>query len=455
MVGTGLQSNEWLHSMYDIRARWVPAYVKHIFSAGMSSSQRSESGHSFLKKYVNRKNSLMGFITRFNRALSHQRHEELVANHVDLNEQPRLMSSLMMEGQMVQIYTKKIFMLFQTEVDKSNVYICSKRSNFVGGKTYVVQRFESGKNFDRPRELTYYTGNDFVTCSCRNFEFAGYPCRHMICFLKKKQVLLLPDKYIMRRWTKNAKMGTISIPNASTNMDDSSVQSLMARHGYLAQQAALLVDEAALTDARSTFLVGEFERLNVRVKEVDDGGNFDKNKSSSKSREVQQVIQNPNSVRAKGCGKRLKSSKEKALSRSSRQCSVCGVNGHDKRTCPRLTDRSNEPLAPEHHYDYDDSQDVWREDATFNSFACSSTRDGIPTISYKTLRFGVNHHWVDFILQSSLYPQKKLKKYVTGQILRRQTVGKSDYSEKMTGVQRRGEATNPRFGREQQHEGRR
>ncbi|KAL2479899.1 Protein FAR1-RELATED SEQUENCE [Abeliophyllum distichum] len=316
MVSTNLQCNEWLQSMYDIRGRWVPAYVKHIFSAGMSSSQRSESGHSFLKQYVNRKHSLMGFITRFNRAMSHQRHEELVANHVDLNEQPRLMSSLMMEGQMVQIYTKKMFLLFQTEVDKSNVYICSKTSNFVGGKTYSVQRFESGQNFDRSRELTYYTDDDYVSCSCRNFEFA-------------------------------------------------------------AQKASLLVDEAALTDARSTLLLAEFETLTVRVKQLDDGGNFDKYKSGSKSHEIQQVIQNPNSVRAKGCGKRLKSSKEKALSRTNRQCSVCGANGHDKRTCPTFNERSNVPTVPENQHDYDDSQDVGREDATFTSFACSSNRDGV------------------------------------------------------------------------------
>ncbi|XP_022871777.1 uncharacterized protein LOC111390879 [Olea europaea var. sylvestris] len=31
-------------------AEMVPAFVKHIFAAGMSSSQRTESSHSFLKR---------------------------------------------------------------------------------------------------------------------------------------------------------------------------------------------------------------------------------------------------------------------------------------------------------------------------------------------------------------------------------------------------------------------
>ncbi|KAL2485890.1 Protein FAR1-RELATED SEQUENCE 5 [Abeliophyllum distichum] len=378
MSDTGLHCHEWLQTMYDIRSRWVPAYVKHIFSVGMSSSQRSESGHSFLKKYVNRKNSLMGFITRFNRALSHQRHDELVANHVDLNEQPRVTSSVMMESQMVKIYTKKVFMLFQNEVVKSNLYICSKKETFSHMKTYVVQRLEHGPNFDRPRELQYYTDTDFVACSCRTFDFEGYPCRHMICFLKKKQVLLLPEKYILRRWTKNAKIGSVCESNATNYRDDSSIQSLMGRHGMLSQKAQVLVDDAALTHARSTFLLGEFEMLNLRVKEIDDGGNFGKikSKSSSQSREVQQVIEDPTGVRAKGCGKRLRSSKEKAMARGIRQCSVCGVNGHDKRTCPRLNDRSNVGDCSETQYDYDDPQDDRRDDATFTSITSSNFHFG-------------------------------------------------------------------------------
>ncbi|KAL2465993.1 Protein FAR1-RELATED SEQUENCE 5 [Abeliophyllum distichum] len=373
MSHTGLHCNEWLQTMYDIHSRWVPAYVKHIFSAGMSSSQRSESGHSFLKKYVNRKNSLMGFITRFNRALSHQRHEELVANHVDLNEQPWVTESVMMESQMVKIYTKKVFMLFHNEVVKSNLYICSKKETFSHMKTYVVQILEHRPNFDRPRELQYYTDTDFVSCSCRTFDFEGYPCRHMICFLKKKQVLLLPEKYILQRWTKNAKIDSACETNASNYRDDSFIQVLMGYHGMLSQKAQVLVDDAALTDARSTFPLDEFEMLNMRVKEIDNGGNVGniKSKSSSQSCEVQQVIEDPTGVRAKGCGKRLKSSKEKAMSRGIRQCSVCGVNGHGKRTCPRLSDRYNVGNFSETQYDYDDPREDGRDDATFTSIASS------------------------------------------------------------------------------------
>lgn len=62
---SGLSTNEWLKSMYDIRFKWIPAYVNDTFSAGMSSSQRAESCHAFFKSYMSKKNTLMDFVVRF------------------------------------------------------------------------------------------------------------------------------------------------------------------------------------------------------------------------------------------------------------------------------------------------------------------------------------------------------------------------------------------------------
>ncbi|KAL2461345.1 Protein FAR1-RELATED SEQUENCE 5 [Abeliophyllum distichum] len=305
----------------------------------MSSSQRSESGHSFFKRYVNRKNSLMDFIIRFNMALRHQRHEELVANHVDISEQPRLLSQYQMENQMVNIYTKKIFLLFQKEIDESHFYICTKKSTHVDSKVYGVERREYGKTFDRQRQLTYYMETNYISCSCRSFEFNGYPCRHMISYLRKKQVLLLPEKYIVGRWTKNAKMNSCNYGDTGLATNESSSTSLMGRHGLLAHKASLIVDEGALTSARSTFLMDEFESLHLRVKEIDDGGHIGSMRHNTTSRVDSCPIHDPSAVRAKGCGKRLKSSKEKSMSKGNRQCRTCGQNGHDKRTCPKRNER--------------------------------------------------------------------------------------------------------------------
>lgn len=75
----------------------------------MSSSQKVESAHAFFKRYCDKENSLMDFVTRFNRELALQRHEELIEDHRDLNETPNLRLWIPMETQMALLYTKNYF----------------------------------------------------------------------------------------------------------------------------------------------------------------------------------------------------------------------------------------------------------------------------------------------------------------------------------------------------------
>ncbi|CAL8085483.1 unnamed protein product [Prunus armeniaca] len=45
----GLTDHPWLSSMFDLRESWVPAYARHFFAAGMSSSQRDLLDRKILK----------------------------------------------------------------------------------------------------------------------------------------------------------------------------------------------------------------------------------------------------------------------------------------------------------------------------------------------------------------------------------------------------------------------
>ncbi|XP_020245169.1 protein FAR1-RELATED SEQUENCE 5-like [Asparagus officinalis] len=55
--------DSWLTRMYRLRAHWVDAYLKDIFWAGMTTSQRSESINAFFDGYVNTKTRLVDFLT--------------------------------------------------------------------------------------------------------------------------------------------------------------------------------------------------------------------------------------------------------------------------------------------------------------------------------------------------------------------------------------------------------
>ncbi|XP_028099318.1 protein FAR-RED IMPAIRED RESPONSE 1-like [Camellia sinensis] len=65
----GLHDNDWLGGLYDERHRWIPAYVKDMFWAGMSTTQRSESMNAFFDGYVNSKTTLKQFVEQYDNAL--------------------------------------------------------------------------------------------------------------------------------------------------------------------------------------------------------------------------------------------------------------------------------------------------------------------------------------------------------------------------------------------------
>ncbi|KAK3229820.1 hypothetical protein Dsin_001701 [Dipteronia sinensis] len=56
------------------------------------------------------------------RAIAHQLHEELIVNHIDINEKPLLKLPLEMEKQMSEIYTRKRFQEFQDELSEHFSY---------------------------------------------------------------------------------------------------------------------------------------------------------------------------------------------------------------------------------------------------------------------------------------------------------------------------------------------
>ncbi|XP_058198430.1 protein FAR-RED IMPAIRED RESPONSE 1-like [Rhododendron vialii] len=145
-----LSSNEWLKAMYEIRERWILAYMKHMFSAHMTSSQRAEISHSFFKKYVSLNNSLYDFVTRFARVLSRIRHNELDLDHKDLNEKPQLKTSFPMESTMSELYTLAIFNKFQEELFQIEAYVVKMTHEDEHCCFYNVER---AKIIDVPNEL--------------------------------------------------------------------------------------------------------------------------------------------------------------------------------------------------------------------------------------------------------------------------------------------------------------
>lgn len=64
-----LNNNIWLMNLYEMRHQWVPAYFRDIFTAGMTSTQRSESINSFFDGFVHALTPLNEFVTQYENVL--------------------------------------------------------------------------------------------------------------------------------------------------------------------------------------------------------------------------------------------------------------------------------------------------------------------------------------------------------------------------------------------------
>ncbi|XP_021834564.1 protein FAR-RED IMPAIRED RESPONSE 1-like [Prunus avium] len=173
VTSNGLKDHPWLSLIHALRENWVPSYVKHVFSVGMSSSQRAESCHAFFKQYINRKNTLMEFIVRFERALGSQRRKELMADHVDTNEKPPLPFRTPMQHQMARIYTWEILEMFEREDFRSLLCLFELVEQDETQCMYKVSEWVN-PGVTRMKELVHDKDADKAYCSCKEFEFWGF-----------------------------------------------------------------------------------------------------------------------------------------------------------------------------------------------------------------------------------------------------------------------------------------
>ncbi|PWA51771.1 FAR1 DNA binding domain-containing protein [Artemisia annua] len=42
-----------------------------------------------------------------------------------------------------------------------------------------------------------------VVCTCRHFDRFGFLCRHIFCVFKNRDINVIPEQYILRRWTRD------------------------------------------------------------------------------------------------------------------------------------------------------------------------------------------------------------------------------------------------------------
>ncbi|XP_022897659.1 protein FAR-RED IMPAIRED RESPONSE 1-like [Olea europaea var. sylvestris] len=201
----GLHENDWLSGLYENRERWVPCFLKTIFWAGMSTTQRSESMNAFFDGYVHSKTSLKPFVEQYERALRNKVEKEFQADFKSFSQMVPCATQFEMEEQYRSVYT--ISKLREVQEEFTGKVYCDVASTTEGSSytTYNVREciiYEGGRR-RKTFAVSFQRDKCDIVCSCRLFEFRGILCRHAITVLNCNDVTYIPDRYILRRWRKD------------------------------------------------------------------------------------------------------------------------------------------------------------------------------------------------------------------------------------------------------------
>ncbi|XP_068654934.1 protein FAR1-RELATED SEQUENCE 5-like isoform X1 [Aristolochia californica] len=342
-----LKDNEWLHSLYNARQRWVPIYLRDTFFAHFPTSQRSETINSFFNDFLNASTTLQDFIMHYERALTSRFEKELEEDVQTVRVKPMLKSRLPIEKQMADIYTRAVFLQFQEEIYESLGYVANKIKEAGTIHTYSVSSYEEQR---RSCTVIFNVPEKRVSCSCLMFEFSGILCRHALIVLTASDIISVPPYYILERWTRNAKSG-VGLDRRSVAMQTNCRKSYSLRYSDLCKQAIRCAEAGASSvqdyDVAVRALREAWDKIVGSRKKVSRVLQVETQASGSSQGDdfIQSEVDNtPNSIsfcdpqQSKARGRPRNSSSKLGVEKTAKsvKCSLCKEHDHDKSLCPRL-----------------------------------------------------------------------------------------------------------------------
>ncbi|KAG2727543.1 hypothetical protein I3760_01G161700 [Carya illinoinensis] len=202
-----LLGNNWLQSLYEERSFWVPVFLKSVFWAGMSTTQRSESMNAFFDGYVHAGTTLKEFVDQFDNALRKKVEVETTADFNSNNQTIPCISPFNIEKQFQKVYTNAKFKEVQRELMClmcCNCWLVSTQGCIL---TFdVLDEIAFDEQTKRVHYSVYYNEDECeVKCTCGLFEMRGIICKHALRVCQLKNINVLPDVYFLDRRRKDLK----------------------------------------------------------------------------------------------------------------------------------------------------------------------------------------------------------------------------------------------------------
>jgi zinc finger SWIM domain-containing protein 3 len=246
----------WLQRMYKIKEKWAFCYMKNAFTLGMRSTQLSESVNASIKGFMNANLDIIKFFNRFEDVVEQKRYNELKCEYESCFKVPRLKNQYShILQQMSKLYTPAVFELFQQEYELFEA--CSLTS-------MTIQTAAVDCVITMEKDLSFDLDNNSISCTCRKFENVGILCCHCLRVFIHHNVKSVPERYILKRWTKLARSENLSNVDVSHVVEDVDL-SPTQRYKEICPLLIRIATEACKSPETFTFLMKVADELNMKI----------------------------------------------------------------------------------------------------------------------------------------------------------------------------------------------
>nr|AAS58488.1 putative transposase [Triticum monococcum] len=255
----------WLDSIYKVKEKWAECYMKDVFTLGMRSTQLSESLNNDLKIHFKSDFDIIRFFKHFERVVQGKRNNELDSEFDSRKKLPKLCMRRPppMLVQASKLYTHVIFEAFQGEFERS-LAACTKALD--GNNEYLVGDF----TYEEEYKVTGDPLKETAVCSCRQFDRIGILCAHALKVLDLMNIKSLPPQYVLKRWTREARSGTIK-DNMGRNVMENPNMAAMLSYRFVSHKFHNLAHRATNFPEAITLVDNTLDILGKQVEEIING----------------------------------------------------------------------------------------------------------------------------------------------------------------------------------------
>ncbi|RHN75693.1 putative transcription factor FAR family [Medicago truncatula] len=201
-----IHDKSWIISTYELKKKWASCYMKGVLTLGMRSTQVSESLNAHFKSCMKPNVNILEFFNHFEIVVEEKRAKELSCVYESSHKLARLAyETAPILIQMGKTYTHTVFELFQDEFKLFLTLSVPIRHESDSLCEYVITKAKHEGSW----RVSFNRVSNSITCSCRKFDTFGILCSHALKVFELNDVKVIPDNYILKRWTREARFGVV------------------------------------------------------------------------------------------------------------------------------------------------------------------------------------------------------------------------------------------------------